>query len=214
MVTETIRIVSLIWDSNDKSESFSQMYDESWVVKLFAGFDRNITLPAERVLYTDRFRELPEGIRQIVVPNLGARGYSDCIRPYEMNVPMILVGLDTVIVGSVDHLAEYALNAGSIALPRDPYNRGRACNGVALVPRGMRSVFDLHRGENDMKWLRKLPHVFSDDLWPGHIVSYKGDVRDQGLGDARIVYFHGDEKPHQLEHVDWVQSHWTINKGD
>ena len=90
-------ICSLLWDANRKSRAFSSMYDEGWALRLFNGFARNLTLDHRFVLYTDRQRDLPAHIEQRIVPGFGKRGYSDCIRPYELNTPMILVGLDTMV---------------------------------------------------------------------------------------------------------------------
>lgn len=59
-----------------------------------------------------------------------------------------------------------------------------------------------------MEWVRRFAHRFIDDLFPGQVLSYKGAVKRQGLGDARIVYFHGREKPHELPHVGWIREHW------
>jgi hypothetical protein len=134
--------------------------------------------------------------------------YADCVQPYELDVPMLLCGLDTVITGNIDHLADYCMNGDTLALPRDPYKPERACNGVCLIPEGNRHVYDAWQGENDMTWMRQQEHVFIDDMWPGHVVSFKGHVDHFGLGDARIVYFHGERKPHELAGVDWVREHW------
>lgn len=60
-----------------------------------------------------------------------------------------------------------------------------------------------------MDWLRRQPHAVIDDLFPGQVVSYKGHVMQHGLGDARIVYFHGFEKPHEL-HLEWINRNWTL----
>lgn len=204
-------VATLLWEPNAKSEKFSRCYDESWARRLFSGFERNLTVPFRKVLYTDRRRDLPSDIEQVVVPGLGQGGYADCIRPYELIAPMILCGLDTVVTGNCDHLAEYVLSGGQFALPRDPYNRAQACNGVALVPAGMGKIFTEHDGANDMVHVRRYPHVFIDDLWPGQVVSYKGHVERNGLGDARIVYFHGHKKPHELDH-NWLARHWRDGK--
>lgn len=201
-------VATLLWDANASSFAFSRCYDESWVTKLFNGFERNLSDPFRKVLFTERARDLPEDIEQLVIPGLGAGGYGDCIRPYQLDEPMILVGLDTIVTGNIDHLARYCFDADVIALPRDPYRLEQACNAVALVPAGNAHVFDRHRGENDMVWMRQQPHVFIDDLFPGQVCSYKGTVRQNGLGDTRICYFHGEEKPHQLSHIPWVQEHW------
>ena len=204
-----LHIATLLWEPNRESFDFSRCYDESWVLKLQAGFQRNLHKPFQFVLFTDRLRDLPASIQQRRLHS-AAPTYADCIQPYQLNAPMILVGLDTVITGNIDHLAAHCLTADRVALPRDPFAPARACNGVALVPAGHRRIFDEWRGENDMEWMRAQPHHFIDDLFPGQVVSFKGQVRGRGLGDARIVYFHGQEKPHQLAAIDWIDQHWRI----
>lgn len=202
-----ITVATLLWAPNRKSQRFSTMYSEAWVEKLYRGFARNLTAPFNFVCYVDRERQFAEPITQRPIKSREP-GYGDCIQPYEMGVPMILVGLDTVVTGNVDHLADYCLTAETIALPRDPYMLSRACNGVALVPAGQQAVATSWAGQNDMEHMRAQPHVFLDDLWPGQVVSYKGSVRGKSLGDARIVFFHGPDKPHELLWLDWIKAHW------
>lgn len=202
-----ITIATLIWSANSHSRSFSSMYDETWVEKLYRGFARNLTQPFRFVCYVDRPRTFAEPIDQRMIAS-EAPSYLDCIQPYEMGVPMILVGLDTVVTGNVDHLADHCLSGGAFALPRDPYRPSQACNGVALVPGGMEHVANWPRAADDMAHVRQFPHEFIDDLFPGQVQSFKGAVRDQGLGDTRICYFHGQEKPHQLQHLPWIREHW------
>jgi hypothetical protein len=203
-----ITVATLLWQPNGSSKRFSRMYDETWVEKLYCGFARNLTRPFRFVCFVDRPYDFVEPA--IVMERIAARRptYATCIEPYRLNEPMILVGLDTIVTGNIDHLADYCLTADRMALPRDPYHPEIACNGVALVPAGMRAVATTHRGENDMEWVRGFQHHFTDDLFPGQIVSYKGAVERRGLGDARIVYFHGERKPHQLPNVGWIKEHW------
>lgn len=189
------------------------MYDESWVTRILHGTSRNLSLPFRFVLFTDRERDFPPEVIQIRM-RAEHPTYADCIEPYSLNEPMILMGLDTVITGPINHLAEYCLTADRIALPRDPYRPEICCNGVALVPGGQRAVFDEWRGQNDMEWLRSRPHAFIDDLFPGQVLSYKGHVKKGGgLGDARIVYFHGALKPHELTDLSWIRQHWLGEHG-
>jgi len=203
-----ITVATLIWDANAKSLPTSRCYDESWVEKLYRGFARNMTRHDMRfVCYSDRPRVFGEPI-ECIASLPAAPGYGDCIRPYELDAPMILVGLDTIITGNIDHLADFCLEAEVIGLPRDPFMPSRACNGVALVPAGNRGVWNSWNGANDMEHMRAQDHVMLDDVFPGHIQSFKGSVRDQGLGDTRIVYFHGREKPHEPGMPAWVADHW------
>jgi hypothetical protein len=176
-----ITIATLLWEPNGSSYPFSRMYDESWVWRLLKGFERNLSLPFRFVLFTDRQRHLPREVAQIRML-ADAPSYADCIEPYQLNEPMILCGLDTVVTGPVNHLAQYCLDADKIALPRDPNQPEIACNGVALVPAGQKAVFEEWSGENDMAWLRARPHAFIDDIFPGQVVSYKGHVKKNGLG--------------------------------
>lgn len=202
-----LTVATLFWQANAASQSFSTMYDESWVEKLYRGFDRNLTRPFRFVCYTDRPRSFIEPIAQRQIAN-PKPSYADCIQPYEMGEPMILVGLDTIVTGNIDHLADHCLSADRIALPLDPYNLAQVCNGVALVPAGWERIAAEHSGQNDMAWLRTFPHDVLDTLFPGQIQSFKGAVRDRGLGDTRICYFHGREKPHELPADHPILEHW------
>lgn len=203
----TLAIVSLLWDPNSASESFSRCYDELWVERLYWGFERNLTREFEFILYTDRQREFTVPVTQYRLPAI-APNYGHCILPYRLGRPMILVGLDTIVTGNIDHLADYCLTAERFACPRDPYWPERVCNGVALVPAGHEHIGLEWDGANDMEWVRKYSPLVIDDLFPEQVVSFKGRVKQHGLGDARIVYFHGLEKPHQLD-LDWVRQHWN-----
>lgn len=204
-----LTVCTLLWDANEDSHDFSKAYDESWVLKLKAGFDRNLTRPHRFVLFTDKKRDLPSDIEIEWIQ--GKPSYSSCIQPYRMGCPMILVGLDTIVVGNIDHMADYCMTDTHIALPKDPYDGDNACNGVALVPRNQDYVFENWTGENDMQWMRAQKHKCLDMLFPHQIVSYKAHVKDNPkvLRDARIVYFHGREKPGEVKE-DWVDKHWHV----
>lgn len=204
-----ITFTSLLWAPNHNSLPHSAMYTEEWALKLFAGFARNTTHPHRNVLFVDRKRDLPGSIEQIEMD--GVRCYGDCIRPFSLGVPMIMVGLDTIITGNIDKMVEYCLTEKVMALPRDPYgkSRKRAINGVCLVPAGYRHVYEEWRGENDMEHIRRFKYVFIDDKLPGMVRSYKAHVERFGLNGCRICYFHGDRKPHQINNHT-VLAHWTV----
>lgn len=203
-----LTVATLLWDPNENSAEFSRCYNETWVEKLHAGFRRHLARPFRFVVFTDRDRDFSGGISQRRLTS-ATPGYGDCIEPYRLDSPMILVGLDTIVTGDVGHLADYCLTADRIALPLDPFKPSRVCNGVALVPAGQAGLWQNWRGENDMEYLRAQPHAIIDTLWPGHVASYKCHVRRDGLADARLVYFHGHEKPHELR-ADWIAQHWKV----
>jgi len=201
-----LAVCTLLWDSNKHSRSFSQAYNETWVERLYRGFSRNLTAPFDFICFTDRLRTFSESISQLRLSS-DQPDYGHCIEPYTLGRPMILVGLDTIVTGNVDHLANYCLSAEKFALPLDPYNPSQCCNGVALVPEGHGHIGTNWRGQNDMVWVRRFDHAVIDQLFPGQVVSYKGHVKQNGLGDARVVYFHGDSKPHELDER-WIDQHW------
>lgn len=205
-----LHVVSMLWDHNERSLPTSRCFDESWVDKLYRGFKRNLTIPFKFVLFTDRKRLFEEAINQELMVSSNKPDYGCFTEPYRLNESMIFCGLDTVVVGNVDHLARHCLRYGKIALPRDPYQPDRTINGVALVPPGHRYVYDEWHGENDMEWLRRFKTDYIDDLWPGDVISLKfHDVRRKGLQGAKIVYFHGRPKPHELQDLPWIKEHWS-----
>lgn len=202
-----LTVATLLWDANRNSKSFSSMYDEEWVNRLYRGFARNLTRPFRFVVFTDRPRLFCEGV-ELEYLNTQTPDYGACIEAFRVDGPAIIAGLDTVVTGNVDHLADWCEASDRIGLPRDPYRPHIACNGVILAPAGSRRIYDEWNGENDMDWCRAFPHAFIDDAFPGQVVSFKGHVARNGLGDARIVYFHGDQKPHQLDHR-WIKEAWV-----
>lgn len=215
----TLIVASCLWDENKHSHYFSRCYDETWVEKLYRGFARNLTVPFRFVLFEDRPRKFNEPIHQEPL-STSKPDYGSFTEPYRLNAPMILVGLDTVITGNIDHLAEYCMTGDKIALPRDPKSYrlkdegypDQSINGVALVPAGWRRVFDDWDGGNDMLNLRKHPWEPIDDKWPGQIVSYKLVVRpneNRLPEDCRIVYFHGLPKMQDVTDVPFVRDHWV-----
>lgn len=203
-----INIVTMLFDWNETLLATSRCFDETWVDKLYRGFKRNLTVPFDFIVFTDRVRNFKEPVIQELMVSSGP-GYGKFTEPYRLNEAMILCGLDTVIVKNVDHLVDYCLRAKKIAVPCNPYQPNQCINAVALVPPGHADVFHTWNGENDMEWLRTFDVDFTDDLFPGELVSLKfHDVRRKGLQGASIVYFHGNHKPHQLLHLPWIQEHW------
>jgi hypothetical protein len=160
------------------------------------------------VCFTDREYEFSEPIEQerlVADPP----DYGCMIEPFRLNEPTIIVGLDTLILEPIDHMARYCLEGDGIALPAHPSRPGVTINPIVFVPRGHRRVYDEHRGENDMEWLKWQPHIKTDSMWPNQIRSYKlHDLAKRDIHEARVVYFHGNPKMHDLGHVQWVRANW------
>lgn len=184
------------------------MYSEVWVEKLYRGFKRNLTLPFRFVCFTDKLRTYREPIEQELLERRPIT-YGSCVEPFKLNEPMIFVGLDTVIVGNIDKFARWCIEGKGkkLALPKHPFEEF-SINGVVLVAAGQRHIFDTWNGENDMKWMRSFPHDRIDEIWPDKVLSYRAHVRGKALNKARIVYFHGRAKPHELPHEAFIKEHW------
>ena len=221
-----LNVCTLLWEPNEFSFTFSRAYSEEWVERLYAGFRRNLTMPFNFICYVDRLREMSGDIVQVKLDNPKPT-VRDCLQPFEINEPMILVGLDTMVIRNIDHLAEYVLRGDfrtwPMLLPRDPFKKDRrSCNGVCLVPAGHEFVWKRRTNLDDMAEVRRWPHKQIDDVFPGSVVSYKGHVLGQsdihqaglaraqprGLDGVDIVYFHGEPKMQSLRTEKWVKEHW------
>lgn len=207
-----ITIATCLWAPNAQSMHYSRHYTELDAEKLYRGFKRNLTVPFRFVCWTDTPRVFAEPIEQRQIK--GEPHYGTMIQPFEMDEPMIIVGLDTIIVGNCDGLAAYCIGGNKLAVPRDPFYPENVCNGVVLAPAGHAWVWnDKPAGANDMAWMQGIYNdgkaVLIDDVFPGQVVSYKRHVHKQGLSDEmRICYFHGELKPHELLHVGWIARAW------
>ena len=205
-----LNIATLLWKANSKSHGFSSVYDESWVTKLHQGFARNLTVPFRLCLFVDHYRQLDVDATQYMLRRQPIT-YGSCMEVYRLNEPMIVVGLDTIIVRNIDHWAKYALDPQSekVLVPMDPYRPDRFCNGVQIVPAGFGDFYDAWNGENDMDFIRRARDVADiDSVFPGQAISYKVHYAPKkDLGRARVVYFHGKPKMHQIEDKELLE-HW------
>lgn len=205
MASETLTVATCFWTPNKHTAQASQVYAPEWVNRLARGVRRNLTVPHRFVVLTDREYEFEDGIEQERL-STDTPDWSCMIEPFRIDGPLMVVGLDTVIVGNIDALAHWTLNLDRMALPRSP-GKDYACNAIALVPQGHQDIFMRWRGENDMEWLRTFPHTFIEERFPGWVSSYKCDIRPNGLGETRIAYMHGRPKMDEIE-ADWVRDHW------
>ncbi len=204
-----ITIATCFWDQNKFTYESSRGFSEMWVDKLYRGFRRHITGKFDFVCFSEKPRVYAEkAIRQERLTAKKPHCGSLC-EPYRLGVPMIMVGLDTVITGNIDHMVQYCFTGNVIALPKHP-RRDFACTGAAFVPAGFQSVWESYDPlqTDDMIHMRNQPHVYTGDLWPGQVLSYKHEVCAKQWGDGRIVYMHGRPKMDLLGHEPFVRNHW------
>lgn len=207
-----ISIATCLWRPNFKSFGFSKCYDETWVNKLYRACRRNLSVDFDFYCFTDEDEYEFEHEEIIHRPALEENpGYDAYIEPFQIEGPLIVIGLDTIIVGNIDYLADLAQNYDKLYLPKDPYF-DRACNGIAIRGPGLAEIYDKHAGQNDMDWLNMFDYELIDDLYPDSVVSFKQRVRQRNWSDSfSIVYFHGNPKMNQsiVSELDWVKRHWV-----
>jgi hypothetical protein len=208
-----LTVACCLWDPNERSQDFSKCYDESWVEKLYRGFARNLTIPFRFVCFTDRERSFDGPVEQqrlaTKVPHYGC-----LIEPFRLNEPTMICGLDMVVVRNIDQFAAYCLDADKPALVGHPTNKAKwgFINPIVFTPQGFGWLYDEWNGENDMDYLRRRPFNDAQDLWPGQLLSLK--LNKVVLGstpppEARIIYMHGRQKPHELGNCGWIKQHWV-----
>jgi hypothetical protein len=210
-----ITVAACLWDANRHSRHFSRCYDESWAEKLYRNVAQHLTVPFRFKLYTDKTRKLNEPIEQVRL-EMKDTHYGACIEPFKADEPTLFMGLDTIVVGNIDHLAKYAMSARKPAVPRDPFadtGPWKLTNAVVIAPAGCRSMlWDGYDNQNDMDWINTRDVAIMDELWPREVVSYKGRIQRTGLEDeTRIVFFHGPHKPWELGQVGWIARAWHDN---
>jgi hypothetical protein len=198
-----ITAASLYYQPGPDVPAWARCYTPEWVDKLYRGVARHYSRPFRFVCLTDGSYQFAEPVE--TQPLRPAPWSSASLQLHAIEADrLVIMGLDTVITGPLDDIFAYA---GDLAVPRDPYRPGHPCNGVMLCPT-RKDIAAVDGGATDMTALEKFPFDWLDDLYPGQIVSYKAHVRSQGLGDARIVYFHGFPKMSDLPETDPVRGEW------
>lgn len=175
--------------------------------KLYRGIERNLT-DFQFVVLTDRPRKFREKIFQLPLEH-NLHAYMPIMEIFKHDLGRVLfMGLDTVITGSLEEIAGYE---GDFAMIRDPNHPNKGASGVMSFPYRpdiWEKFINSHTSERyDQRFLHEIPHEYLDDYFPGQMVSYKCHVKTNGFQDPRIVYFHGQYKPHEVEE-EFIKACW------
>lgn len=212
-------VVCVLYQGEDVPAHSLGIFTPEWVDRLYRGIKRNTTRPFRFVCFVDREYEFTEPVESIPF-KMPYRNMFSLLEPFGEDLGRVLfMGLDTIITGNIDHLMDYR---GPFAMLKDPWF-DRPCSGVMAFPYSPEiwdnfvanheqaakeaTMFGL---PSDMIWLADVPHVLLDDIGLAKgIYSYKAHIKPNPglLDDSCIVYFHGAEKPHELDHA-WVREHW------
>lgn len=210
-----VEIACVLYQGEDVPEHSKGIFDAEWVDRLYRGIKRNTTRDFRFVCYSDQEYPFKEPIERRPF-RLPYKNMFSLLEPFQSTERTIFMGLDTIITGNIDFLFDLE----GFWMLRDPYFPERDCSGVMVFdpqPELWEFIEGNHErlaNENrmfghpsDMIFLDKVSHKTIEGPERG-IYSYKVHVRDSGLPkDAKIVYFHGREKPHELSEP-WVIEHW------
>jgi len=156
----------------------------------------------------------------------GWGGWWSVVELFRLQGPIVVTGLDTVFVDSVDPLLELALECG----PEDFYmihafkKREVFASGFMIWSGDWRWVynnFNFKRHARHYQWeqrytkaqlaKRDIKIKAVQDFVSG-VYSYKHHVRGKGLpGDARAILFHGTPRPGRVDRrvERWLEEAWS-----
>ena len=192
------------------------VYDHKYVNNLVNGVRDNITVPYKVVCLTDA----PNGIENVddIIPFRHNWpkwwGKLELFRPDLLQGRILYIDLDTFIVDNIDDVAGYD---GRFCGLRDFYNEDEFASGImawesspdvyklynefAKNPEHHMKVHDVGGDQAFMRRFIRISDYFQD-LYPKQVVSYKVNcVNGNSVkvpNNARIICFHGNPKPHNL----------------
>lgn len=218
MVQTVVTVACVLYQGEDVPSHSKGIFDAEWVDRLYRGIKRNTTREFRFVCYSDKEYQFNEPVERRPF-RLPYKNMFSLLEPFQSDEKTIFMGLDTIITGNIDFL----FDMDGFWMLQDPYFPDRDCSGVMVFdpqPELWSFIESNHErlaSENkmfgvpsDMIFLDKVKHKTLDG--PKHgIYSYKVHARSGLPKDARIVYFHGKEKPHEVNE-DWVKEHWGKHK--
>lgn len=192
-----ITFITTFWHGEDVSKR-SRCFTKEWVEKLYRGVERNLK-DFDFVCLVDEYHVFDAPITQIKFERKH-KAYMWILEIFYLDFGRCLfTGLDTIITGSLEDIASYQ---GDFAMIRDPNIMTQGASGVMAFP-FRPDIYEAYLKDPyhtmDQNFLNTIPHDYLDDLYPNQMISYKCHYKKTGLGDARILYFHGAEKPHEID---------------
>lgn len=191
-----------------------------YVAKLFGMVARHLPAGLEwrGVCLTNDTGTVPDGIWAKMSP-LHVEGWWNKIALFRDNAfpdgdRVLYFDLDTVILGS---LADVACYSGKFAALSNIWGDGLASGVMAWEAGQMDHIWGLweragrpEAPQGDQQWINFVAR--SSDrlqrLYPDQFVSFKADCQDGPPDGARVVYFHGQPRPHEVSES-WVNKAWT-----
>jgi len=178
-------------------------YDQAYVYALKEMVRKNLTIPHRFVCITvDKI----EGI-ETLTPVVQYHGWWQKIGLFAPEIatgPSLYLDLDIIIVGNIDYLVDY-IDSGFAAPANWAQSGYGGIQSSVMAWRGSwHEPFKRFNYTKDSKRLwgdqEFLWEMLGDD-WTRipHVGSYKYHCRKKIPGDLKIIVFHGEPKPHEVE---------------
>lgn len=179
---------------------------------------QHLTLPHRFYVVTD---DVASEYRGCVVKPAKFRGWWEKVRLFQPGMftgRVLLLDLDTVIVGNIDHIAAYDGNFATLHDFWRPEGLGPAVMlwdtawAGFIYEEWKAEGFPMTDPRGDQFWIenRNQGRMRKDvdilqTMFPGQFVSYKTHCT-HGIPDgARVVCFHGTPRPHEVGGIYWPE---------
>lgn len=192
------------------------VYDATWVARLKAGVERNLTSEHRFVCLTDTKVPCSSLLLEKNWP-----GWWSKIELFRIPPPVLYFDLDTLILGDLSDLVK---SMRGFVMLRDFYMPTRKASGIMSwsIGSGAASIYekfckepqkimDEFRTGGDQGFIERVmpdAHVFQD-MVPGQIVSYKADnCQIKAPHGARVLALHGQPKFTDMAPTSWARTMW------
>ena len=229
-----IKIITCLFDGVVFGVPHStNIYNATWVDKLYRAIKRNTTKPFELICLVDKEYPIKEPVKQVkfIEQANTSVGWSLLVEMYRPDITSdrrVTIGLDTIIMDNIDDILEID---NDIAMITDAYYRKEVGNPITWCsPKTANFIWDVWTTKREWvyencvwhgKWregqkivdvsavsemilLRKLfdqdgEVLRVDNVYEG-IYSYAVHIIENPdlIEKAKIIFFHGDRKPHEL----------------
>lgn len=184
-------------------------YSSDYVNKLYSMVQRHITIRHRFTCFVDDPKGIDKKVYCVPLMRPVMLGWWNKLNFFKLKDERVLfLDLDIIILNNIDSLLEIG---DDFAVLRCPNIRKHMFNTTVMSFNPSKCKLRIDKTEyfSDQEYIQdhlEGEKVFIEDE---RIVSYKYNIEHLGEEprDMKIVYCHGEPKPHELEH-DWVKENW------
>ncbi len=185
-------------------------YSSDYVNKLYSIVQRHTTIRHRFTCFVDNPRDIEKRVYCIPLIRPVMSGWWNKLNFFKLKDERVLfLDLDIIILNNIDSLLEIK---NDFAVLRCLNIRRHLFNTTVMSFNPSKCSIKIEENtehRSDQEYIQdhlNAERVFIEDE---RIVSYKYDIEHlrKEPRDMKIVYCHGEPKPHELEH-DWVKENW------